>query len=174
MNRLSLLVLLSLAGLGLQAQTTLSTTTISTVPSGARFSVDGIVYSQAATFVWPAGSKHLLVFVTDPVLPGQSGNTSVQTNSFNDTQYVFTGWADNLGLTQPKADPVQTVTADPSITSFTATLSIAYRLQLNFFNAPGASLPASCGAPGAIPPGQFRPGIVFIGNNCLWASANLF
>ena len=71
MNRLSLFCFLSVAGLGLYAQTPLSTITISTAPSGARFAVDGQVYISAITFVWPAGSKHIVVFVTDPVLPGQ-------------------------------------------------------------------------------------------------------
>jgi uncharacterized protein (TIGR03437 family) len=174
MNRLSLFALLSVAGIGLQAQTTLSTMTVSTVPSGARFSVDGTVYNQAATFAWPAGSEHIVVFVTDPVLPGQAVNTSVQTAPQGDTQYIFKGWVDNLSLTQPTLDPVQTVTADPSITSLTANLTVGYRVELNFIAEPGPALPPTCGAPGAIPPGQFRPGIVFIANQCYWASANIF
>ena len=147
MNRLSLFALLSVAGIGLQAQTTLSTMTISTSPSGARFSVDGTVYNQAATFTWPAGSEHLVVFITDPALPGQPANTSVQTAPQGDTQYIFQAWVDNLALTQPKQDPVQTVTADPSITSLTATVQIGYRIQLNFFGSPGPLLPPTCGAP---------------------------
>src|SRR6266699_2759015 len=99
MNRLSLLLLLSVAGMGLQAQTTLSTTTISTVPSGARFSVDGQVYDHAVTFAWPAGSKHLLVFITDPFLPGQQPDVVAQTSPQLDTQYIFSGWKDNAALT---------------------------------------------------------------------------
>ena len=174
MNRLSLFALLSVAGIGLQAQTTLSTMTISTSPSGARFSVDGTVYNQAATFTWPAGSEHLVVFITDPALRGQPANTSVQTAPQGDTQYSFQGWVDNLHLTVPSADPVQTVAADPSITSLTATLQVSYRIQLNFFSAPGPGVPPTCGAPGAIPTGQFRPGIIFIAGQCFWASANVF
>jgi uncharacterized protein (TIGR03437 family) len=174
MNRLSLVVLLSVTGMGLQAQTALSTITISTSPSGAIFSVDGQVYNQATTFVWPAGSKHLAVFITDPALPGQPPNTVVQTAPQLDTQYIFKGWFDNLGLDLPTGDPVQTITADPSITSFTASLTIGYRIQLNFFNSPGPLLLPTCGAPGAIPAGQFRPGIVFIANQCFWSSVNIF
>src|SRR5271156_957382 len=132
MNRLSLFALLSVAGIGLQAQTTLSTMTVSTSPSGASFSVDGTVYNQAVTFAWPAGSEHLVVFITDPVLPGQPSNASVQTAPQGGTQYIFKGWVDNLALTQPTLDPVQTVTADPTITTLTATLAVSYRLELNF------------------------------------------
>jgi uncharacterized protein (TIGR03437 family) len=174
MNRLSLIALLSVAGIGLQAQTTLSTMTVSTVPSGASFSVDGTVYNRAATFAWPAGSEHFVVFITDPILPGQPANTAVQTAPQGDTQYIFKGWVDNLALTQPTTDPVQTVTADPSITSLTADVTIGYRIELNFIAESGSALPPTCGAPGAIPGGQFRPGIVFIGNQCFWASTNIF
>src|SRR5580693_932587 len=174
MNRLFLVVLLSAAAMGLQAQVTLSTMTISVSPSGANFTVDGQLYNQAATFTWPAGSKHLVVFITDPPLPGQTAGTLVQTSLQRDVQYLFKGWVDNLTLSQPTLDPVQTVTADPSITSLTATVTVAYRLQLNFFSAPGSVIPPTCGAPGAIPAGQFRPGVIFIANQCFWASANIF
>jgi uncharacterized protein (TIGR03437 family) len=174
MNRLSLFALLSVAGFGLQAQTTLSTITISTAPSGARFAVDGTVYNQAVTLAWPAGSEHLVVFITDPILPGQQATTVVQTAPQGDTQYIFKSWVDNLGLIQPAADPVQTVTADPSLTSLTANVSIGYRVELNFIAETGTAFPPTCGAPGAIPAGYFRPGIVFIGNQCFWSSANLF
>jgi|SRR5579871_223883 len=174
MNRLSLLAFLTVAGFGLQAQTNLSTITISTAPSGARFAVDGKVYNQAVSFAWPAGSQHIVVFITDPILPGQAANTVVQTAPQGDTQYLFKSWVDNLGLIQPTSDPVQTVTADPSLTTLTAQINIAYRIELNFIAETGKVFPPTCGAPGAIPPGFFRPGIVFIGNTCFWASANVF
>lgn len=174
MNRLVPLVLLSLGGICLQAQAQQSTITISTVPSGARFAVDGFIYSQAATFVWQAGSKHILVFVTDPVLPGQPVNTSIQTSPDGGTQYAFTGWTDNAGLLIPVGDPVQTITADPHVTSLKATLTVNYRVILDYFVSPDPTLPTSCGAPGGIPLGQFRPGVVFLGSQCFWASANVF
>jgi len=174
MNRLALVVLLSLSGLCLKAQT-LSTITISTQPSGARFTVDGQLYIQAETFVWPAGSKHILIFITDPPLPGQtSGTISFQTSPDGGTLYGFSGWIDNAGLIVPTTDPVQTITADPHITTITGKLTVGYRVSLNYFNSSDPTLPVTCGAPGAIPAGQFRPGIVFIGNSCFWASATVF
>ena len=157
----------------MNAQTS-STTTISTVPAGVRFMVDGQVYTQAVTLNWPAGSEHLLVFLTDPPLPGQTANTSVQTATDGSAQYVFSGWVDNAGLLVPTSDPVQTITANPAITTLTATLQVSYRIQLDFFASPDATLPVTCGAPGAIPPGIFRPGVVFLGTQCYWASANVF
>ena len=151
-----------------------STITISTAPSGARFTVDGQLYSQAVTLVWPTGSKHYLVFITDPPLPNQAANTSVQTTPDGGTIYGFNGWNDNTGLLQPVADPIQTITADPKITSLKATLTVNYRVYLNFFSGPGGNLPPTCGAPGAIPPGQFRPGVVYVNAQCFWASSYVF
>jgi uncharacterized protein (TIGR03437 family) len=175
MNRLSLLLLLSIGGVSLQAQTS-SSIRISTNPPGARFEVDGTLYNQAVTFSWPEGSEHVLVFVTDPPLAGQTGGL-VQTSLDGGTTYALTGWVDNNGLVQPKADPVQVVTANPSITSFTAQLVVAYRILLKYFdsgNPNDPSFPPTCGAPGAIPPGVFRPGVVYIGQQCFWSSVAVF
>jgi uncharacterized protein (TIGR03437 family) len=173
MNRLSILFLLSLGGLCLQAQTS-SSITISTNPSGAKFQVDGTTYTQAVTFNWPEGSEHVLVFVTDPPLAGQTAST---TQTDGTVQYSFAGWTDNNGLVQPTAVPIQVITANPAITTFTATVSVAYLVNLNYFTQANASQPVSpptCGAPGAIPSGQSRPGVVYIGSTCYWSSISLF
>ena len=136
--------------------------------------VDGVVYSNAVTLNWGIGTKHLLVFITDPPIAGQSSATSIQTSSDGSTQYAFTGWVDNASLLVPTTDPVQTVTANPAITTLTAKLQVAYRILLNFYNSTDGTLPVTCGAPGAIPPGIFRPGVVFLGSQCYWTSANVF
>src|SRR5258706_10121231 len=118
MNRFALLSALSLTGLCLYAQApTEGAITISTDPPGARFSVDGQVYIQAQTFVWPKGSKHILVFITDPVLPNQPANTSVQTAVDGQTKWSFGGWVGNAGVLVPSNDTVQTITAGPCTTT---------------------------------------------------------
>ncbi len=174
MNRLSLLVLLVLTGVSLRAQT-FSTMTIQTVPSGPTFYVDGQSYHSAATFVWPTGSKHIVSFLLDPVQAGQT--TSVQTASDGSAQYLFNGWIDNAALLVPSPDPVQTVTADPRITTLTAKLGVNYRVLINFFNsgnpANGVSPPV-CGSPGPNPSGQTFPGVVFVGSTCYWSTVNLY
>ncbi len=173
MNRLSLFACLALVGFGLslQAQTS-STITISTVPSGAKFVVDGQLYTGPVTLVWPAGSEHILQFVTDPPVPGQSTG-DVQTSPNGATQYVFSGWVDNAGLIQVQSDPVQTITANPAITTLTATLTVNYQLVVNFFNAIG-SVSSVCGTGQAIPSGQFSPGVIFINGSCYWSSVTTF
>jgi len=173
MNRLSILLLLSLGGLCLQGQST-SPTTISTNPPGATFQVDGTTYSRTVTFSWATGSQHLLVFITDPPLAGQTTNT-LQTDG--STQYAFNGWVDSANLLQPTAVPIQEVTANPAITSYTANVTVSYLVSLNYFssaNPTDSPIPPTCGAPGAIPPGQTRPGVVYVAGQCYWSSVSLF
>ncbi len=175
MNRLSLLLSFSLGGLCLQGQTS-SSITISTKPQGARFQVDGATYNSAVTFIWPQGSTHYVVFIIDPPVPGQA-STLVQTSLDGSTQYVFTGWEDNQGLVQPSGVPIQTITANPAITTFTAQVTISYRLRLSYYSSGFANnpvAPPACAAPGAIPPGQFSPGVVFVGSQCYWSSVTTF
>ena len=175
MNRLSLLLLLSLGGLCLEGQTS-SSITISTNPQGPRFQVDGTTYSQAATFIWPTGSSHYVVFITDP--PTSNGGTSlVQTSLNGSTQWELQGWEDNKGLVQPSAAPIQIITANPAVTTFTATVTVGYRVTLSYYTSgivDGPVSPPACGAPGAIPAGQSSPGVVYIGSQCYWSSVTAF
>ena len=172
MNRFSLSLLLSLGvmSLCLQAQTS-STITISTSPAGARFAVDGQVYISAATLNWPTGSKHIVEFITDPSAP--PGNL-IQTSLDGSTVYLFTSWVYNGGSIQTGNDPLLTVTADPSVTSLTANLTVSYRLYLNFPNTNSTVTPPTCGSPGAIPAGQFSPGVVDVNGTCYWSSVTLY
>lgn len=171
MKRLLLLFLLSLGGMCLEGQTT-SSITISTNPQGPLFQVDGVTYSQAVTFLWPQGSTHYVVFITNPPLPGQT-TSLVQTSLNGTTQWVLNGWQDNNGLVQPATSPIQTITANPSVTSFTASVSVSYQVNLSYYTNTSAS-PPTCGAPGAIPAGAFSPGVVYLGTTCYWSSVTTF
>jgi uncharacterized protein (TIGR03437 family) len=166
MKRLSLIMVLFLTGLGLEAQTS-SSITISTVPSGALFSVDGQTYNYAVTFVWPTGSEHILDFIQGPL----------QTSFDGLTEYLFNGWVDNAGLLVPTSSPIQTITANPAITTIQATLTVSYAVKLNFYAAPSANDPPTCAAPGptgVIPAGEYRPGVVYIGSTCYWSTTTAF
>lgn len=170
MNRLSALILLCLGTLCLQAQTS-SSITISTNPSGPRFQVDGTTYTAPVTFIWPAGSTHYVVFITDTPPAGSTTTTNVQTSLDGLTQWAFNGWQTNTGLITPASTPVQTITANPAITTFTASVTVAYRVSL-VYNGPIPSVAPTCtsGAPGPIPAGQSSPGVVYVGTTCFWAS----
>jgi uncharacterized protein (TIGR03437 family) len=111
-----------------QAQTS-SITTISTIPSGAQYGVDGQNYNQPTSAAWPQGSKHVL-----SALPSQL-------NAALGTLMVFDSWTWAGGsFTQP----VLTITADPAITSYTAKFDLQYQLRVLFY---------PCGNPGTPTPG---------------------
>lgn len=169
MNRLSLILLLSLgAGLCLQGQTATSIT-ISTNPTGPRFQVDGTTYMAPVTFTWPTGSTHYVVFVTDPPVNGVT--TAVQTALDGTTQWAFNGWQDNNHLVQPNGAPIQVITANPAVTTFTATVTVAYRVSITYNTGYAIGpLQPTCGAPGAIPVGQSSPGVVYLSSQCYWTS----
>jgi uncharacterized protein (TIGR03437 family) len=172
MNRFSSLLLLTFGGMCLQAQVT-STITISTSPTGARFTVDGTLYSAPAVLNWPEGSEHVVAFLENPPEAGlPAGN--VQTSLDGRTQYAFSGWVDNLGLLQPSSDPVQVVTANPAITTLTANVTISFQIALLFGSANAQSSSPVCGAPGTPGTPSYSPGVVYVAGTCYWSSALLY
>jgi hypothetical protein len=107
---LSLLLVLGPGILPLRSAT-VSSTTVSTQPSGAVFYVDGQRYTNPATFLWPQGSKHTLnIDVLQPAV-------------WTKVQYTFTGWSDSTG-TSPGSTPLLIVTADPAITFYQAAVTV--------------------------------------------------
>jgi len=145
-----------------------------------KFYVDGQLFQGTATFVWPQGSKHTIQALSN--IPGGvtcPGVLLSQLNTDGSMEVLFTGWKDNTGLLIPTADPIQTVTADPTITSLTASIQLSYRVTLNYYNgqldANGNALycVATSGAPGPAPP-DLRPGVVFIDGVAYWNSAIVY
>jgi len=173
MNRLSLLLPLFLGAMYVQGQTS-SSITISTNPQGPRFQVDGVTYTQAVSFEWPEGSTHYVVFITDPPPAGQT-SSSVQTSTDGSTEWTFSGWQDNNTLVQPSSSPVQIITANPAITTFTAQVAVDYRILLNFYGSPAQPITSTnCGAPGPANSLANSPGLVFVGSECYLTSAYIY
>jgi uncharacterized protein (TIGR03437 family) len=115
-----------------------------------------------------------LVFITDPPAPNQPPTSNVQTSPDGGIKYAFSAWTDNLNLLTPVNDPVQTITADPRVSRYTANLQVSYRVLFDFFTATDNTISPTCGAPGGIPPGVFRPGLVSLNGVCYWTSATVF
>ena len=113
----------------IHAQTS-SITTVGTNPAGAQYSVDGQNYNQPTSALWPQGSKHAL-----SVQPVQTSSTGAQM-----TFKAWT-WAQGQFL-----NPIITITADPAITSYTATFDLQYQLSILYY--PCDSSPSS--SPGTI------------------------
>ena len=184
MNRIAAITIASIFSSVLWAQS-VPVTSIrigsNTVPT-ARFMVDGQTFQGIQTFMWPKGSKHVVQTFSD-IAPAASNcpaslASAIQLSPGADTAVLISGWIDNTGHLIGGADNVQTVTADPAITSLIANVTVAYRVILNLFNTqpntqPQFCQPTSPGAPGAAPD-QVRPGIVYVDGPAYWSSAILY
>src|SRR5437588_5778115 len=147
MNRL---LLLTLGALTLPAAAQVSTTSIYSEPAGASFYVDGQIYTSAASFLWPQGSKHTLAI--DPLQPDPSVKK----------RYAFSGWIDSTGLLTGAAS-VLIVTADPSITYYKAAVTLQFAVSLSYFNCSSTDLSA-CRSPGTI----------FVNNSAFLANTDVY
>ena len=84
--------------------------TVHTGPTGRSFTVDGTTFTTTQTFTWTTGSSHTL---------GTTGTQSAGTGS----RYLFTSWSDGGAQNH-------TVTASPSVTSYTANFQLQYFLTM--------------------------------------------
>jgi len=132
---LSFLIVLAL-GAPVLPGATISSTVVSTQPSGATFYVDGQKFNQPVSFMWPQGSKHTLNI--DVVQPA----------GWTKTQYTFTGWSDSTG-TLTGASPLLVITADPAITFYQAAVTEQYAVSLSFFGCPSNDARV-CDSPGTV------------------------
>jgi uncharacterized protein (TIGR03437 family) len=82
--------------------------TVQTSPAGLAFSVDGVTYTAARTFVFTVGSTHT-VSVASPI-PTAAG-----------TQLAFSAWSDGQAITH-------TITATSTPTTYTASFVTQYQL----------------------------------------------
>lgn len=151
-----------------------------TEPAGAKFAVDGIIYTSAATFQWPMGSKHFVKYVQDsvPTVPSLGTDptalTVLQYTQDGASAYAFQSWADNNGLLTAGSDPNQVVTADPKVTYLKATVQVQYRIILDFLNSPTSTTTSTCGAPGTPALNTLAVGVVYIAAQCYASSAIIY
>ena len=128
-----------------------SVTTITPVPAGANFTVDGMTYTKATSFSWPAGSAHI-VAVPNPVQNGALTNTQLT--------FVNIAWKDGTYSTTSVI-----ITADPSITNYTVNFAEAFAMNILFY---------SCGSGGGC---SGSPGSVVLNNGTPvgpWNSATVY
>jgi uncharacterized protein (TIGR03437 family) len=162
-NWLILIILLAIGGVSAQS---LSTITIGANPSsnsGPIFIVDGTSYITTQVFTWPTGSKHIVQF---PVAIDSSGNAlPYQSGAGDNVRFQFNGWTENTTLLSQGSSTVQTITADPSLTSFFVNVTVTYLVYINFGNI--AANTACSGAPSSPAPGSgFLDGIVYLDGVC--------
>lgn len=151
----------------------ISTVRISTDPPGARFYVDGQLYTHPQVFTWPQGSKHVVQF---PMMRNPDGtSTNCQTSADESVKHCLDGWVDSTGALATTNTESLIVTASPALTFLTARLTVQYRVFLRFIDLPGGATAPDCtGAPGNAPQDHLRTGVVFVDGNCYGSSANLW
>ena len=109
-------------------------TRISATAADAVFQVDGQIFTGAAVFSWPAGSKHTLEIAASQPLP-----------TLPQGRYVFQHWSTAVGLLASSSNIVA-VTADPGIPWYRADLTTEYTVSLVFFQCDTSP----CVSPGTI------------------------
>ena len=146
------------AAAGLSAQT-VSSVRIYTSPTGLEFSVDGQIYTQPVTLLWPQGSKHT-ISAPSPQNVGLGIATS---------EYVLGAPTTNVGPIQDMSN----VTADPNITFIELPFTVSYAVALNFFTCPpglSCQLPVQC-QPGTLCP---CPGYVILNGTTFVQNGQMF
>ncbi|MEZ5351029.1 MAG: hypothetical protein R2762_00200 [Bryobacteraceae bacterium] len=139
MKRFALISLLLLAVLlcvaqPVEAQTAaVSHVLVKGTHSRLRFTVDGKEYIGAASFIWPAGSNHILHV---PVIEdGCVYDTPRTTRACN-----VTGWTSSNGVALPNP---ATIVASPEISQYTAAGGIEHALNLVFYDGPAEFAPGT-------------------------------
>ncbi len=152
--KLALIAGLLLPAAGLPAQT-VSTVRIFTSPAGLKYQVDGQIYTQPVTLLWPQGSKHSILV------------SSIQLVGQPPIEYTLETVTSNLG----PIDVLSSITADPSLTFIELPFATNYGVNLNYFACGTAAkcskiCPPDSGCPG--------PGYVILNGQTYTQDAQLF
>ncbi|HTS78302.1 MAG TPA: hypothetical protein VMG40_18980, partial [Bryobacteraceae bacterium] len=139
-----------------------------TTPNGPIFLVDGTIYTTTQVFVWPVGSKHTVQF---PFSLDNSGDQLNYQSAANDQiRWTFGGWVASNGNFIGGSNSIVTLTADPSLTSFIASVTEQFQINISFGN--GATPGACSGAPGE--PSNNATGVMYLDGTCYDSSAQLY
>lgn len=151
---------------------TISSVMIGTAPGnvGIVFAVDGVNYVSTQTFLWPQGSKHIVQFVFTQDNSGN--NLPYQSSLDGKTEYFFNGWSANSTAIAGGVAAV-TITADPSLSSVIATLTIQYQVSVNFLAGSASSCGGAPSNPSLTGTG-YQGGIVYFNGICVAATTTLF
>ena len=168
---LFLSMFLTIFGHLLDAQTTtpISSVRVYSSPTGARFMVDGLMYSSSQTFLWPAGSKHTLQFPQSYTPEGLPGG--YQESLDGNSRFTLSSWTLSNGVA-PTGITDLTIVADPGITSVVMSSSVSYRVRLRFSSFPVLA-PGLCST-GVTPRDAPRSGLILVGATCYGSDADFF
>lgn len=170
MRRITWLILFALIICGSIVAQPLTSITIGTnvpppTPNGPIFIVDGTSFISTQTFEWVQGSSHVVQFPLslDPNL----NPTTYQSANNDNIRFTFGGWTANTNLFPAGSGPVVVVTADPSLTSLIATVTVTYLVNIVFPTVAGTGTPACVAAPPGTPPQTGLPaGVIYVNQTC--------
>ena len=149
----------------------ISTVDVRVNPPGAAFMVDGNTYITPQVFAWPAGSKHIVEFPLS--VDGNGNQTSLQYAQNGNIAYGFGSWTANNGAL-PGGSTV-TVTADASLTSVVASVTVNYLVAINFSNGTDKPNAPCTGAPGSPTNTSGVPqGLFYLDGTCYGGSTNIY
>src|SRR5580658_1677052 len=142
-------------------------------PNGPVFIVDGTSFISTQTFEWVQGSSHVVQFPLslDPNL----NPTTYQSANNGNIEFTFSGWKANTNLFPTTTGPVVVVTADPSLTSLIAQVTVTYLVNIVFSTVSGDGTPACNAAPPGTPPQTGQPaGVIYVNQTCYANSTQIF
>ncbi len=99
---------------------------VETSVTGATFWVDGMPYTNSAVFSWAEGTKHTLEIRNRYMYENAPIGIIVDPMQYDEsfmTRFAFSGWENSTGVSLGLTDPVQVITADRNVTSYTAKFS---------------------------------------------------
>jgi uncharacterized repeat protein (TIGR02543 family) len=100
--------------------------TVATNPPGVSFTVDGVPYTTAQNFTWPAGTSHAIATSSPQEASG--------------VRFVFAGWSDGGAIAHAISVPASAAT-------YTANFTTQYRLTTAVSPAAGGAIAASPASP---------------------------
>jgi uncharacterized protein (TIGR03437 family) len=179
MNRFAIACVTILTALvGSATAQEISSTRIFTEPAGVEFTVDGQRYTQATSFLWPKGSKHVVSISNAIAYRALSDGckeaitteeqTAFQYDPNCSTRYGFSGWETNVHA--PVSATTHVITADPGVTYVKGSFSVFYKVNVALHSQPVVGATQSCNlnvsAPLGPRPAGAGPGIAIIGGGC--------
>jgi uncharacterized protein (TIGR03437 family) len=177
MNRFAIACLITLASMLCSATAQeISSIRIFTEPAGVEYYVDGQRYTQPTSFLWPKGSKHVVVIANAISYRALSDGckeavtteeaSAVQYDPNCSTRYGFQGWETNVNPPFPATTHV--ITADPGVTYVKGVFEVQYRINIATYARPPLTGAEGCtaNAPLGPRPTGAGPGIVFFAGEC--------
>ena len=179
----AMFALFGLAGLRVDGQE-LVTVNVSTDPTGARYTVDGLQYTGPTSFNWPVGSKHVVSIVSPTYTSVESALCEIESGS-SFTQYEpgcrarfkFNTWETSAGTLPSASNATQAITVDRNLNFIRAVFAVEYRVDLALYEGGVPSTPDTCSANARNPgPNPYRtgPGVVIVNGVCYERSAQIW